>query len=215
MNSVDAPILEFKETVSGALWYDPWLNRLEACGILKGGSPGSGVNLSLAPHEMQILAVPSVRSEMPDITPVPALTHEENLTDSKWEIALKRAEENAWETTPWQGLQNITGPDGIPAFSCTIRYRTALSYDGGPYARLDLGDVYETAEVFVNGQKAGARVAPPCLLDVGHLLRRGDNTLEILVTNTLVHSQRDHFSMTLPIEPSGLLGPVRLLYTPE
>ena len=47
---------------------------------------------------------------------------------------------------------------------------------------------------------------------IGKLLRAGANTLVVEVTNTLVKQQRDFFSRFAQQEPSGLLGPVRLLY---
>lgn len=42
-------------------------------------------------------------------------------------------------------------------------------------------------------------------------MKEGKNEVEVLVTNTLVHQQKDRMSVTLPVEPSGLLGPVRFL----
>ena len=45
---------------------------------------------------------------------------------------------------------------------------------------------------------------------VKEALKPGKNRLEILAVNTLVHQQRDFLSMTMPMEPSGLIGPVKL-----
>lgn len=79
----------------------------------------------------------------------------------------------------------------------------------GPVA-LDLGRVVASAEVLVNGQPAGIRVAPPWRLDVTALVKPGENRIEILVCNTLAN----HYA-TIPTHYrgsalSGLLGPVRL-----
>jgi hypothetical protein len=75
---------------------------------------------------------------------------------------------------------------------------------------LDLGKVVATAEVRVNGQVAGIRVAPPWRVDLSKHVRPGENRIEVLVYNTLAN----HY-LTVPTryrgEPtSGLLGPVRL-----
>ena len=77
---------------------------------------------------------------------------------------------------------------------------------------IDLGEVYETAEVLVNGQSAGVRIAPPYVLTVESLFQPGENHITVRVVNTLGHqqSQQDRFGMTLPQEPVGLLGPVVL-----
>jgi sugar lactone lactonase YvrE len=75
---------------------------------------------------------------------------------------------------------------------------------------LDLGTVVATAEVRVNGQVAGIRVAPPWRVDISKQVKPGENRIEVLVFNTLAN----HY-LTIPTryrgEPtSGLLGPVTL-----
>ena len=80
---------------------------------------------------------------------------------------------------------------------------------------LDLGKVAATAEVLVNGQKAGIKVAPPWTLDVSELVKAGENRLEILVYNTLAN----HYA-TLPTHyggslESGLIGPVTIRTTAQ
>jgi hypothetical protein len=76
---------------------------------------------------------------------------------------------------------------------------------------LDLGNVVATAEVHVNGQLAGIRIAPPWRLDISRHVRPGENRIEILVYNTLAN----HY-LTIPTgyrgnAASGLLGPVSLV----
>jgi hypothetical protein len=76
--------------------------------------------------------------------------------------------------------------------------------------RLQLGRVAATAEVHVNGQLAGIRVAPPWTVDISKFVRPGENRVEILVYNTLAN----HYG-TIPTRyrgspVSGLLGPVRI-----
>ena len=81
---------------------------------------------------------------------------------------------------------------------------------------LDLGDVRECAEVYVNGQYAGARVWPPYQLDITSFVRPGTNELLVVVANTL----SNRFSWDVlgtrgggrPLA-SGLLGPVTLTRT--
>jgi len=73
---------------------------------------------------------------------------------------------------------------------------------------LDLGKVVATAEVRVNGQLAGIRVAPPWRVEITPHVKPGGNRIEVLVYNTLAN----HYS-TIPTRyrgelTSGLLGPV-------
>ncbi len=102
--------------------------------------------------------------------------------------------------------------DMLPAFSGTLRYETTFECANAfNKATLDLGDVYETAEVWLNGHRAGVRICPPYQFDVDGMLKAGANTLIVEVTNTLVKEQSDFLSRYMPQEPSGLLGPVQLL----
>ncbi|WP_033148535.1 glycosyl hydrolase [Prevotella sp. P6B1] len=49
--------------------------------------------------------------------------------------------------------------------------------------KIDLGDVRESARVYINGQFVGCAWAVPFILDCGKTLRKGKNTLRIEVTN--------------------------------
>jgi hypothetical protein len=80
---------------------------------------------------------------------------------------------------------------------------------------LDLGKVVATAEVRVNGQVAGIRVAPPWRVDITKQVKPGENGLEVLVYNTLAN----HY-LTIPTHyrgelTSGLLGPATLEVTAD
>jgi len=77
---------------------------------------------------------------------------------------------------------------------------------------LDLGEVYEIASVRLNGRDAGVRISPPYYLNITGMGQEGSNILEIEVTNTLAKKIHDVFSRAMVQEPSGLLGPVRILY---
>lgn len=111
-------------------------------------------------------------------------------------------------------LPNITGPDGIQDFGGKMRYGFTLTLNEIPEnAALDLGVVGETAKLFVNGKEVGIRVAEPYLFSVDGLLKEGDNEITVEVANTLAYKERDSFSFYLTLRPSGLLGPVKLLYT--
>jgi len=97
---------------------------------------------------------------------------------------------------------------------------------------LDLGDVRDVAEVFVNGKSAGVLWKPPYRADITSLVTPGDNELKIEVMNMWINRltgdqllpmeqrfTRTNMSFdgywrrvtTWKTQPAGLLGPVRLL----
>jgi hypothetical protein len=92
------------------------------------------------------------------------------------------------------------------------RRNVTLAADQLREVTLDLGNVIATAEVLVNGERAGIRVAPPWRVDISKWVKPGENRLEVLVFNTLAN----HYQ-TVPTRyrgelTSGLLGPVTLEY---
>jgi len=131
--------------------------------------------------------------------------------EAKWNLALKKAVEGGEYTAPAaiEKLYNVTGPCGDPDFSGWMRYETEFTADEGVIG-IDLGIVGECAHVWLNGVDIGERVCVPYvyLTDV----KPGVNKLVVEVTNNLVHIHKDRFSHYVQIAPSGLIGPVKLIY---
>jgi hypothetical protein len=93
-----------------------------------------------------------------------------------------------------------------------------------------LGDVSEMAEVSINGKAAGAVWHSPYRLEIGALMQKGMNSIEIRVANLWINrligdaqsnSQPDAQKVTwhagpsygkdAKLRPSGLIGPVVLM----
>lgn len=135
--------------------------------------------------------------------------------EGPWDIATATAVEYpSFTPNPAvTGLGNVAVPRKLPRFSGTIRYRCRFAApQQAPGARvvLDLGEVHETAEAWLNGRRLGVRICPPYRFDVRDALA-GENDLAIEVTNTLVHAHGDNgLDRAMPVDPSGLVGPVRL-----
>jgi hypothetical protein len=106
--------------------------------------------------------------------------------------------------------------EGLAAYSGGAWYRKTITLTADQArgrVSLDLGHVVASAEVRINGQLAGIRVAPPWTLDVSRWVKPGANRLEVLVCNTLAN----HY-VTIPTRyrgelVSGLVGPVTLIST--
>jgi hypothetical protein len=100
--------------------------------------------------------------------------------------------------------------DGLLSYSGGAWYRKTANIAEARQVLLNLGNLVASAEVRVNGQRAGIRVAPPWTLDITTLVKPGENQIEVLVCNTLAN----HYT-TVPTRyrgstVSGLLGPVTL-----
>jgi hypothetical protein len=103
--------------------------------------------------------------------------------------------------------------DGLTCYSGGAWYRKTVTLTPEQTrgeVTLDLGNVVSSAEVRVNGQLAGVRVAPPWRVDISKQVKPGENRIEVLVFNTLAN----HY-VTIPTRyrgelTSGLLGPVTI-----
>jgi hypothetical protein len=117
----------------------------------------------------------------------------------------------------WMPAGDWANAGVLECYSGGAWYRRTISLtpqQAGSQVTLDLGNVAATAEVHVNGQLAGIRIAPPWRMDVSRHLRPGENRIEVLVYNTLTN----HY-LTIPTgyrgsAASGLLGPVSLVVEP-
>ncbi len=113
-------------------------------------------------------------------------------------------------------LPGLWAEQGLNSYSGGVRYRRTLTLGAAPEGALwlDLGRVRGAAEVWVNGRSAGARIWSPYRFDVSGLLQQGENSIEVLVLNTLapyLAVQSPTFYVFPGQTDSGLLGPIRLM----
>ena len=122
-------------------------------------------------------------------------------------------------------------PDpGIRYFSGIATYKKEVQIPGNGAGRelwLDLGQVYNLAEVWVNGELAGTAWKPPFRVRIGDLVKEGNNQIEIKAVNLWVNrligdaqpgienkitlTTRNFYRADSPLVPSGLKGPVRII----
>ncbi|MCK0473381.1 glycosylhydrolase-like jelly roll fold domain-containing protein [Halalkalibacter sp. APA_J-10(15)] len=111
-----------------------------------------------------------------------------------------------------KSLLDLSRVEGLQSFSGTMRYKKEINWvHEDARIWIDLGDVFEIAEVFVNGESVGVRLQAPYQFEMSNYLREGINTIQVEVTNTLVKENNDMLSRIGHHEPSGLIGPVRIL----
>jgi hypothetical protein len=128
-------------------------------------------------------------------------------------------------------------PDpGVKYFSGTGTYTRTIKAEenwlnSGNRIWIDLGEVKDLAEVVINGQIAGIVWKTPFRLEITNLLKSGNNTLEIKVTNLWVnrligdtqpgvskkytYTAIPFYDAGSPLLTSGLLGPVRIMSIEE
>lgn len=147
-----------------------------------------------------------------------------------------------WGAPPQINLEKLISwtdheNDGVKYYSGAGFYSKTLNIPadrlaGGRKVYLDLGDVREIAEVYVNGKSAGVLWKPPFRTDITSLVKPGANKLKVEVMNLWINrltgdqmlEEKDRFTRTnmsfdgywsrpeiWHVQPAGLLGPVRVL----
>ena len=203
------------------------------------------IYLQLKPGETRILR--TFDDQIMDAGTWPLLTSAgEPLTvEGEWKIKfidggpVLPADITARELKSWTEI----GDAEAKCFAGTARYSIEVEIpEGVGDWEIDLGDVRESARVFINGEEAFALYSFPYSAPLGKHLKAGRNLLEIEVTNLSANRLRDldvrkvewkkyheiNFVNQLyrefdasqwPLTPSGLLGPVTLTpmkeYSPE
>ncbi|WP_167607133.1 glycosyl hydrolase [Maribellus sediminis] len=116
----------------------------------------------------------------------------------------------------------------IKYYSGTAVYRKSFEWSGNiENAFLDVGEVYNLAEVTINGINCGVAWTAPYRVDISKAIKEGTNQLEIAVTNTWANRligdhelpEEDRITWTTcayrlegnELLPAGMMGPVRIL----
>ena len=174
------------------------------------------IRVKLSPYQSEIIYFDIFENEflmnIPPNTEVKKIVYPELL----WKIYLleQGKEEQYRFVRETKELFSITGKKGWPCFSGRIKYQAKLYLEKKEEIVLfDLGKVGGNAKLSINGKELGIRICQPYSWDISNSVQIGENQIEIEVANTLVHRIRDDFSRYMAIAPSGLLGPVKILYS--
>ena len=132
--------------------------------------------------------------------------------DSPTETVTKHHELELDQLKPWLDISELEDVSGVGTYMTTVEFGDEWTGSTGAY--LDLGNVFDTFHIAVNGEQLPpvSQVAP--VADVGPYLESGSNTIEVEVATTLNNRLRiarsDIYGIAIQQE-YGLLGPVKLV----
>jgi hypothetical protein len=176
-------------------WFADSARRVQLEGI--SGESRSELELRFAAWESKILVVQAGTFEA-----ARKPTHSQRFVIEAWTLELDDLRSTG-SLQSWAAL-------GKPYFSGQCIYRAQYQLDealsAGTRVLLDLGAVFETAQVSVNGMMLEALAWSPYVVDITNHLRMGQNELIVVVANSNANSF-ERFERT-----SGLLGPVHLIF---
>jgi len=192
-----------------------WLNP-EDGSIIK--NKGNLITCKLQPYSAVILYA-TAKTSIPEnlLSPVPVSpVNSKPVSEIRvWDLSVGNFK------IPKSSLFDWRKNDSLKYVSDTGIYKASfnLNKENNKSYSLDMGSVYATAEVIVNGKKGGKRLWAPYELDITRLLKKGKNTIEIIVTP----ANRNHYigegakgnhkyiefkGLDKTLMPAGLVGPV-------
>lgn len=147
---------------------------------------------------------------------------------NSWDVTLCHSLLHDTISTHFYTLFDLKDSETYQHFCGTIVYQKTINIDRDGvhtvFTILDLGLVEGVSEVFVNGQSAGVQYFGRRIYDIGDYLHDGVNDIEIHVTTTMGNYLKtfsreenpttwiyvNHPRRDQPLQPMGLLGPVKL-----
>ena len=180
---------------------------------------GNRLRISLCPYESVLLFMDCAFDDSGAVDEFSYFPEEEtrsssgHIIEGVWKVSSATSEEYPvfTERCNLSKLIDLSKPERMPRFSGTLRYSICFPIaEADTYSWIDLGAVFETSDIVLNGIPLGIRICPPYRYNITGILVSGVNDLQIEVTNTVVRQVRDEISIYRMIEPTGLLGPVKV-----
>lgn len=166
-----------------ATWYNPMNGDITAADLT-----ADGILLNLRSGESRILVVSPKATDAPAVTTNNQATAEAITIDGKWTLSFLASAPKVEKTFTLPSLQTweTLDDDSVKVTMGTGVYTTTFTLtkkQAKQHWQIDLGDVRESARVYINDQYIGCAWAVPFVLDCKQALKAGKNTLRIEVTN--------------------------------
>lgn len=165
-----------------------WFNPLNG-DIMPASITNDSVDIHLRSGESMILQTYDNSLEVPKITRIPRMANTTSIPlTSPWTLSFTEESPKVKNTFSLDTLKSweTLDDDSAKVTMGTGIYTTHLKLskaDAQKQWQIDLGDVRESARVYINGQFIGCAWCVPFILDCKNTLKKGNNEIRIEVTN--------------------------------
>lgn len=184
------------------LIYEPWENK-----CYKSETENGRVNLKIEKGNMLFVIL---GDEIP--TDIKKFTYEKEREklDLLFDISImEEGDEKYTKIAERSACFDISAPNKYPHFSGNVHYTAEFDKKDG-FNVIDLGQVGEVCEMWLNDVYLGARINAPYKFSLEKALKDGKNKLEVVVKSNLAQKRRDCLSSYIQIPPTGILGEISL-----
>lgn len=166
-----------------AAWFDPMSGSIYRADI-----KGDSVAVQLRSGESRILRTYNHPVSNLASSSARKVLSERDLSAQPWKLSFTESVPETGKTYNLSGLKHWTelGDSTLNRLAGTGVYTTTVKIpaaEAGGEWQLELGDLRESARVYVNGKYAGTVWAAPFVIDLLDMLHAGDNELRVEVTN--------------------------------
>ena len=192
-NKVDGPVA-LNTTAGSVALLDPQTGNTGLANFTQQKN-GTNVKLQLEPGEAVIVKLLDATGVMGSKWNYSGESLKPIVLNNTWKLHFKEggpaipADRNINKLQPWTDFKDDAATQ---SFSGTGSYSTTFKLDNkkaDDYI-LQLGKLYESARVIVNGKDAGIIWSIPFKMSIGNYLKKGENTIEIEVCNLMANRIR-------------------------
>ena len=177
------PGVEFKD----AMWFDPLTGQRYAAYI-----DGREIDVQLRSGQSMILQTFNQKLSVAEALPVYCDTAAAEMNvelNGPWKLSFIEETPKVGQTftldnlQTWETLSDETKVTmGTGVYETTVKLKKKDLKEATAW-KIDLGDVRESARVYINGEYIGCAWSVPYVLDCKNTLKKGKNTIRIEVTN--------------------------------
>ncbi len=181
--------------------------------------PDGGISLDLGPAE-SILFVFDHEIVTEAWHHLPAAGPDTRLITDGWKAEFRHCRDGSMREVVMDRLTDLKEIEDFVHFSGTVVYRNAFKTDDSGGFAVNLGKVFGTSELRVNGKSCGVKWYGRRIWDITEFIRPGENLIEVEVTTSMgnyMKSLTDNRSAQYwtnegrkiqPLQSMGMTGPV-------
>jgi hypothetical protein len=181
----------------------------------------NNIDLDMGPA-LSYLFVFSNEKNGEEWNPLPAETAGAAIIQSGWSAEFRHCHDGSVKHFQIDELKDLKDIPDFVSFAGTVIYRNVINPGNIRKVMLNLGKVYGTSELKVNGRSCGVKWYGRRIFDISDYIRPGKNEIEIEVTtsmgnymksltdNPIAQYWTNEKNKVQPLHSMGLIGPVTL-----
>jgi hypothetical protein len=182
---------------------------------------GNSIELDMGPAGSYLLIFSKERSGS-EWEPLPVKSELAQNISKGWSVEFRHCHDGSVKNIKVDELKDLKDMPDFVSFAGTAVYRNTINIENIRNVILNLGKVYGTAELRVNGKKCGVKWYGRRIFDITGFLKPGINQIEVVVTtsmgnymksltdNPIAQYWTNEKNKIQPLQSMGLIGPVTM-----